>query len=92
MCFYVALGFVFPRLALALLWLFRGEWTAVLQPWWLGLLGFLFLPFTTLAYVLIHAATGDVAGLGHMVILLVALSMDLGIWRGSRKKRARDAD
>ncbi len=84
MCLYVALGLVFPRVSLALLCLFRPEWAAAVRPWWLGVLGFLVVPFTTLAYLLIHAASGDVSGLGHLVILLVALTMDLGIWKGRK--------
>jgi len=87
MCIYVLIGLFLPRVALALTWLFRREWVAVIDPWWVGLLGFLFLPFTTLAYVLVHAYSGDVAGLGHMVILIVALLMDVGTWGNSRRRR-----
>jgi hypothetical protein len=90
MCFYVALGLITPRLVLALLWLFRPLWVAVLHPWWLALLGFLFVPFTSLAYVLIYAQTGHVDGTAHWIILLIALFMDAGVWGGSKKKRSRD--
>jgi len=90
MCFYVALGLITPRLALALLWLFRSSWVAVLHPWWLGMLGFVCVPFTSLAYVLIHHHAGDVGGTGHWIILLIALFMDAGVWGGSKRKRAHD--
>ena len=88
MCFFVALGLITPRLALALLWLFRSTWIEVLQPWWLGVLCFLCVPFTSLAYVLIHHHAGEVEGLGHGIILLAALFMDAGVWGGSRRRRA----
>jgi hypothetical protein len=90
MCLYVALGLITPRLVLALLFLFRSAWVAILQPWWLAVLGFLFVPFTSLAYVLIHAQTGHVDGTAHWLILLIALFMDAGVWGGSRRKRAQD--
>jgi formate hydrogenlyase subunit 3/multisubunit Na+/H+ antiporter MnhD subunit len=91
MCLVVLLGAVLPRLTLALLWFFT-EWTRVLAPWWLGFLGFLVLPYTTLAYVCIHHWSGDVSAsnMGHLVIVLVSLLMDAGSWGGSHKHyRAR---
>ena len=90
MCLYVLIGLLAPRLALFLTWIFRRDWLAVLTPWWIGLLGFLLVPFTTLAYVLIHAHAGEVDGIGHLIILLVALLMDAGAWGGSRKKKKKN--
>ena len=57
MCFYVALGLIAPRLVLLGLWLFQSPWIGVLQPWYLGVLGWLGVPFTTLAYTLIHRSS-----------------------------------
>jgi hypothetical protein len=91
MCLVVVLGALVPRVTLALLWLF-GDWTRVLTPWWLGFLGFLFLPYTTLAYVAIHRWSGDVTSqnMAHLVIMLIALLVDFGAWGGSHKHyRAR---
>jgi hypothetical protein len=85
MCFVVLLGAVLPRVTLALLWLFT-EWLDVLRPWWLGVLGFLFLPYTTLAYTVIHRYSGDVSvnNVVHLIVMIVALVFDLGAWGGSR--------
>ena len=92
MCLYVLIGLVAPRLALFLMWLFGSPMLAPVQPWWVGVLGFLFLPFTLLAYVLIHALSGDVEGVVHMVVLLAALFLDVGAWgQSGRKARARRA-
>jgi hypothetical protein len=86
MCLVVLLGALVPRVTLALLWLFK-DWTRVLSPWWLGVLGFLLLPYTTLAYVLIHHWSGDVSVqyMPHLVIMIVAVLIDVGAWGGSRK-------
>jgi hypothetical protein len=88
MCLIVLLGAMVPRLTLAAIYVFtEPRWTNVLSPWWLGLLGFLFLPYTTLAYVAIHHYSGDVSvhSMPHVIIMLVALVIDLGAWRGGHK-------
>ena len=88
MCLIVLLGAMVPRITLALIYVFTdGPWTRVLEPWWLGLLGFLFLPYTTLAYVVIHHVSGDVSvhNMPHLIIMLVALLIDVGAWGGSHR-------
>ena len=95
MCLVVLFGMLLPRVTLALLWLFtEPSWTRVLDPWWLGFLGFLALPYTTLAYVLIHHWSGGVSSnsMAHLVLILIALVMDVGSWGGShRHYRSRAA-
>ncbi len=90
MCFVVLLGALLPRLTIVLLWLFT-EWTRVLQPWWLALLGFFLLPYTTLAYVAIHHWSGDVStsNMVHLVIMIVALLVDFGAWGGGHRHYKR---
>ena len=93
MCLVVLLGMLLPRVTLALLWFFTA-WTRVLEPWWLGLLGFLVLPYTTLAYVLIHHWSGTVSAnaMAHLILILVALAFDIGAWSGgSSRYRSRQA-
>jgi hypothetical protein len=89
MCLVVLLGAVLPRLTLALLWFFSGPpaWTSVLNPRWLGFLGFLFLPYTTLAYVAIHHWSGGVSvqNMAHLILIIVAILFDVGAWGGSGK-------
>jgi hypothetical protein len=54
-------------------------------------LGFLFMPLTTLAYAWAINSRGSVAGF-HLVIVVIAVLMDLGLVGGSasRRRRARD--
>ena len=60
---------------LAILWLL--DWTrGAFSPWWLGLLGFIAPPYTTLAWVLIHHYSGSVGpttNMAHLIILVIAL-------------------
>jgi hypothetical protein len=75
MSWFVAL---FARLALLVVWIvtplvnraFHGSWL-------LPLLGILFLPITTLAYVLVYDISGSVTGWGWLWVVL-ALLLDLG--------------
>lgn len=88
MCLVVLLGLMVPRVVLAAL-LFLTDWLRVIDPWWLGVLGFVALPYTTLAYVSIHHYSGNVTtdSMAHMVIMLVALLTDVGAWGGSHRYR-----
>ena len=87
-CFVVALGAFFPRIAIALLWL-CGDTVerAFDNNWIIPLLGLLFLPYTTLAYVLFYWWLGDVTGFTWFFIVLAFL-IDLGSYASSA--RARD--
>ena len=88
MCFIVVLGLMLPRLSLAGLYVFtEPRWTNVLEPWWLALLGLLFLPYTTLAYVLIHHYSDVVTtqNMTHLIVMIFALLVDLGAWRGGHR-------
>jgi hypothetical protein len=75
MSWFVAL---IARLALLVVWIvtplvnraFHGGWL-------LPLLGILFLPITTLAYVLVYDISGSVTGWGWLWVVL-ALLLDLG--------------
>ena len=87
-CFVVALGAVFPRIAIALLWLFGDTVERAFDNnWIIPLLGLLFLPYTTLAYVLFYWWLGDVTGFTWFFIVLAFL-IDLGSYASSA--RARD--
>ncbi len=77
-CIFALLAVMFPRLALLFLWLFtplvtRAFHSAFLIP----LLGIIFLPFTTLMYVLVWVAPFGVVGLAWFWVVLGFL-IDLG--------------
>ena len=51
----LALGaMVSPRLAIFLVWVFTDRMGIAFERFWMGLLGFLFLPWTTLAWALAY--------------------------------------
>jgi hypothetical protein len=89
-CLLGILGFFAPRLVIVLLVL-TGDYigrayATVLWP----LLGFLFMPLTTLAYAWARNTYGSVHGLGLVVVVLAVL-FDLGILGGAARRRKREA-
>lgn len=86
-CFVVALGAFFPRIALALLWLFGDTVERAFDNNWLiPLLGLLFLPYTTLTYVLLYWWLGEVVGFTWFFVVLAFL-IDIGSYASSARAR-----
>jgi hypothetical protein len=88
-CLIGCFALFMPRLALVLVWLFSkylGEaYQTVIWP----LLGFIFMPLTTLAYAWAwHYGHGSVAGLG-LVVVVIAVLIDLGLLGTSGASRRR---
>ncbi|HEY3593611.1 MAG TPA: hypothetical protein VGL13_07045 [Polyangiaceae bacterium] len=89
-CFALA----FPRMAIALVWLFGGNYLSRAYGLWIWpVLGFLFLPLTTLAFAFGLNTLGHGAEMPPLGWLLVGLAAagDLGLmggghraWRGRR--------
>lgn len=94
-CIAAIIGFFFPRATIILLVIFsdyigRAFSGGILFP----LLGFFFLPFTTLAYAAAKNTHGSVEG-WWLVLVIVAVLMDLGVLQiggGSVKKRRPQKD
>lgn len=87
-CFVLALGAFAPRLALVLMALFNDEITKAFDGSWLvPLIGWLLLPYTTLAYVLVSWWTGGVEGFTWAFVVL-GLVLDLGSYVGGWTRRS----
>ena|ERR1700722_9482926 len=88
-CLVLIVFLAFPRLALVLLFLFSNYLQRAYHGFLLLLLGFLFLPLTTLAYAWIENTRQPIAGI-NLVILIVAVVIDLGgLGSGERHRRTR---
>jgi hypothetical protein len=77
---FLAFGFaVAPRAMLILAWIFSERWRVVWGTDWLvPLLGILFLPYTTIMYMLVWSPRG-VEGWDWLWIIL-GLILDVGHW------------
>ena|SRR6187402_1393869 len=85
-CLVGCLALSVPRFVLFVLWLFTDYVTRAIQPNIWIFLGFLFLPFTTLAYAWAKNANGSVDGI-YLVIVIFAVLVDLGVVSFGRPRR-----
>jgi cytochrome b561 len=87
-CLLALLAFFFPRLIIIILALsgYIGQaYQTVLWP----LLGFFFLPYTTLAYAWAMNTAGNVSGI-YLFVVIIAVLLDLGtIGGGGASTRSR---
>jgi len=88
-CLVVLLAFLSPRLALFAIFLFSDLLSRAFDSWFVPLLGFFLLPWTTLAYaVMWSASTNEVTGFEWFIVILAFL-FDLGSY-ASRGRGRRD--
>ena len=88
-CLLLIVFLAFPRIALLLLFLFTNYLQRAYHSLLLPLLGFLFLPLTTLVYAWMVNTGQLVAGV-NLIILIVAVVIDLGgLGGGEYHRRTR---
>jgi hypothetical protein len=81
-CFFALIGLLSPRLALFVMWLFTDRLSAAFDSILAPLLGFFFLPWTTLMYALLWGSHHSVLGYEWFLVAFAFL-LDLGSWAGS---------
>lgn len=91
-CALLLILFLGPRIAMVAMVIFsdylgRAFGESVLLP----LVGWLFLPWTTLAYAFAINSRGEVAGF-YLVLVIAAVLLDLGLVGGGAAKRRARAD
>jgi hypothetical protein len=87
----VALGAaISPRIAIFLLWLFTNRMDVAFDRFWMGLVGFFVLPWTTLAWAVCYAPVRGVTGFGWILVIFAFL-VDLSTLAGASQARQRDA-
>jgi hypothetical protein len=90
-CLIGCLALSAPRFAIVLVVLFSNYISRAYQTTLWPLLGFFFMPLTTLAYAWAINSQGSVSG-GYLVVVVIAVLMDLGIIGGSASNRYRPRD
>ena len=79
-CLFAVIGAFFPRIALIFVWL-SGYGAAAFETVLFPLLGFLFMPFTTLCYAIAVNQFG-LQGMGIALVILGVI-LDMGGWGGT---------
>jgi hypothetical protein len=86
-CLFALLAAFAPRILLLIIWIARPEYVnAVFETWVVPLLGLIFLPFTTLMWVLLDAPPVGVEGWDWLWIV-IAVALDLGHYAGPYAQR-----
>lgn len=91
-CLVASIAFFFPRVAIVLLALLGDYLGRAYDTTVWPVLGFFFLPYTTLAYAVAINSHGSVDGL-YLALVVVAVLADLGAIGGGKQsaRRARRA-
>jgi hypothetical protein len=90
-CLALIAGFLGPRLALFIWWVFGNKVDAAFDTWVWPLLGLIFLPWTTLAYVIAWGPVNAVSGAGWLVVAL-GFAVDIASYSArAAKNRYRTA-
>jgi hypothetical protein len=87
-CLFALAGFFFPRIVMVLLYLFTDYMSRAFNTALWPILGFIFAPFTTLAYAWAMNSQGGVQGWGLAAVILGVL-LDLGVLGGGEGERRR---
>ncbi|HEY8083469.1 MAG TPA: hypothetical protein VIE64_07960 [Solirubrobacterales bacterium] len=69
-----------------MLWLFTDLLDRAFESWFVPLLGFFLLPWTTLAYALMWSSSDGVVGFEWFIVVLAFL-FDLGAYAGGSRQR-----
>ncbi len=85
-CLLLALAFLGPRIVIVAMALFSSFFERAYDGLLIPILGFLFLPFTTIAYAWAINTRGEVAGL-QLAVVVIAVLIDLGVVGGGASKR-----
>jgi uncharacterized oligopeptide transporter (OPT) family protein len=89
-CLLLLLTLAFPRVAIVLLYLLSNFLERAYHSLLIIILGFLFLPVTTIVYAWVVNSHHPVEGL-YLVAVIVSVLIDLGLLgHGARSRRSRD--
>jgi hypothetical protein len=67
-CLFILITMLSPRLGIILLWAFTDYVYRAFDSWFWPLLGLIFLPWTTLMYILVAAPVGSVSFWGWLMV------------------------
>ena len=90
-CLIALVGLCFPRLVLAVLFLFTDYLGSAYQSVLWPVLGFLFMPFTTVAYAIAMNELGGMSG-GGVVLVVIGVLLDLGTSGGAASRSRSQSD
>lgn len=88
-CLIAILILAFPRVMLVLMFLFSSYLQRAYSNFVIPVLGFIFLPITTIVYAWLVNTKTPIEG-GYLILLIVAVLFDAGSFGGGWRGRRRD--
>jgi hypothetical protein len=85
-CLLALFGLITPRVVMVVLWLFTNYLSRAFDTFVWPLLGFIFLPTTTLAYAVAQNSFHGLKGFG-LVLFALGLLVDFGLLGGGARSR-----
>jgi hypothetical protein len=90
-CLVAMLLVIGPRLFLVGVWLLT-NWYIAFDSRLVAFLGWLFLPYTSLTWMYIFFHNGGRTEGGYLILLILAVLFDIGVFSGGRKSMKYRAD
>lgn len=88
-CLVALIALFFPRILIVVLWFFTDWFSGVFNSVLWPVLGFLFLPVTTLWYSVVINQYGGQWSSTNIILMVLAIVIDMGSWGGGYKSRNR---
>jgi hypothetical protein len=89
-CLFVIAAAISPRFGVFLLWAFTDRMSIAFDSFWWAVIGFIFLPWTTLVWALVYAPRQGVTGFGW-VLVVFAFVVDIATHVGSATARREES-
>ena len=83
-CLFALLAVTFPRVVLILMWIFSNVLDRAYHGLLVPVLGFIFLPITTIVYAWLVTNGRPIAGF-NLIILIIAVLLDAGSHSGGAR-------
>ncbi len=92
-CLLILIGLFIPRITLFFLWLLSTYVSRAFETTMYPLLGFIFLPYTTLAYTIAMNEGGGLKGI-WLVLFVLGILLDFGVIGGgaSHSRRRKEGN
>ena len=94
-CLAVLVAFLTPRFVLVVLWLFTDYLARAFENGWWAILGFFFLPTTTIAYAIAQNAFSTAGGgvrAAGIIVIVIGVAVDLGLLGGGGRGLGKRGD
>ena len=88
-CLLVVIALMVPRVTMVVIFLLTQWFQAAFSDWVWPVLGFVFMPYTTLAYMAAVLNTSGPLTPGWVVLIIIAVVVDMGHWGGGYRWRGR---